>query len=60
MTDIVQPALPPLELAWAALRHIEGHPEEWDQGLWGIQSPCGSRFCFAGHVVRLADRKSVV
>lgn len=57
MTGIVQPKLPPLELAWAALRHIKAHPEEWEQELWGIQSPCGSKFCFAGHVVRLAGYK---
>lgn len=57
MTGIVQPALPPLELAWAALRHIKEHPEGWEQELWGIQSPCGSKFCFAGHVVRLAGYK---
>jgi hypothetical protein len=51
---IVQPKLPPLELAWAALRYIEEHPEEWDQENWGMAAPCGSTFCFAGHVVRLA------
>ncbi|SRR6266576_6012799 len=33
------------ERLWATYRHIEAHPETWDQSMWH----CGTSFCFAGH-----------
>jgi hypothetical protein len=37
----------------AALAYIEEHPEEWDQGNWGVKNPCGTAGCLAFHVGRL-------
>lgn len=36
------------------MEHIEAHPEEHDQRYWGLQTPCGTTMCFAGHAVVLA------
>jgi len=36
--------------AWRALRYIQQHPDEWEQANWH----CGTTWCFAGHVVRMA------
>jgi hypothetical protein len=33
-----------------ALDHIEAHPEEWEQELWGKRQPCGTTACLAGHI----------
>jgi hypothetical protein len=39
-------------LMWKVLEHIEAHPEEWDQGFWGVQwgvqRDCTTTYCFAG------------
>lgn len=36
-----------------ALDHIEQHPEEWRQGVWGMATSlnsCGTVACLAGHI----------
>jgi hypothetical protein len=33
------------------LARVEAHPEEWDQGDWAYESPCGTRYCFGGHAL---------
>lgn len=33
--------------------HIEAHPEQWDQGTWALEAPCGTSMCFAGTTVFL-------
>jgi hypothetical protein len=45
---------PNIELAYKALDHIDAHPEQWDQGIWIIESECGTVGCFAGWAVLLA------
>jgi hypothetical protein len=35
------------------LEHIEAHPEEHDQGTWGLETQCGTTMCFAGQAVVL-------
>lgn len=37
----------------AALAYIEEHPEEWEQGNWGVKKPCGTAGCLAFHVGRI-------
>ena len=39
------------------LEHIEQHPEEHEQDVWGKQTPCGTSFCFAGHALNIGGAK---
>jgi hypothetical protein len=43
------------------LEHVTAHPEEWEQGQWGIQvdTACGSAHCVAGHAAMMAGAKPV-
>lgn len=43
-------------LAKAVAEYITAHPEEWDQGQWGIETDCGTTACFAGWTLILTDR----
>lgn len=33
------------------LEYVTAHPEEHDQGWWGVKRGCGTAYCIAGHVV---------
>src|ERR1700761_5608986 len=34
------------------IEHIEAHPEEWDQNIWGqMGQECKTTYCVAGHIV---------
>lgn len=35
------------------LEHIEGNPEEWNQGVWGARTACKTAFCVAGHAAAM-------
>src|SRR5579875_3956099 len=34
----------------AVLAYIKAHPETWAQDNWASRTPCGTAYCFAGHV----------
>jgi hypothetical protein len=40
---------PNLELLRKVLRHIDAHPEEYDQGNFAVRTECGTAYCIAGH-----------
>jgi len=46
---------PNVDLLQRTLAHIEAHPEQWDQNHWGIETDCGTAYCFAGAAVVLSD-----
>lgn len=42
------------------LNHITDHPEEHNQSCWaerGLDTPCGTAFCVAGHAVQFAGHQ---
>jgi hypothetical protein len=49
-----------LPLLHKVMDHIIEHPEEHDQTIWASRrldesgTPCGTKFCFAGHTVNMA------
>lgn len=52
-----------VDLLREGLTYITLHPDEHDQGAWGYRvmdargKPCGTRFCLAGHLVRMTGHK---
>lgn len=40
-------------LGRAALAVIRADPASWNQLHWSVRTPCGTAYCFAGHVARL-------
>lgn len=59
--DLEQP-IKDFPLLWKVYDHIVAHPEEWDQGVWAVQSKtlsCGTAFCFAGHAVMMSHPTAV-
>lgn len=42
-----------LALAEAVLAHLEEHPGEHDQSMWGKDTPCGTIACIAGRAMLL-------
>lgn len=38
------------------LEHITEHPDEWNQGFWAVNMPCGTQYCLAGHAVLLSGQ----
>lgn len=41
-----------------SLEYLTEHPEEHDQEAWAFRAPsCGTTYCLAGHVVRLAGHQ---
>lgn len=44
---------PNIPLFRKTLEHIEANPSEWQQSIWGVQSSCGTSFCFAGTALHL-------
>jgi hypothetical protein len=44
-------------LAYAALDHIDAHPEQWEQDVWIDKADCGTIACFAGWVCLLSGEK---
>jgi len=63
--------VPNLPLLRKVLDHIDAHPQEWNQDLWGVNFPlydqwaskeytrCGTAFCIAGHAVTMAGAEPV-
>lgn len=47
--------MPNTDLLRRTLTQIEAHPETWDQKNWGIETDCGTAYCFAGWAVVLSD-----
>lgn len=45
--------MPNIELLDKVLKHIEDHPETWNQKDWR----CGTSYCFAGHAAVLSGWK---
>lgn len=45
--------VPNLPLLRKVLDHIDAHPEEWHQSLWGMETSnaCGTALCIAGHAM---------
>lgn len=41
------------------IEHITEHPTEWNQESWGVQTPCGTSHCFAGHAATLSGYEPV-
>lgn len=58
MDDTLTETVPDLGLLEGALIHIKEHPEEWNQGYWGLTTMCGTTFCLAGHVAILAGAEA--
>lgn len=49
----------PAQRIWDTVRHVETHPNEWDQGSWGRVSRCGTTRCMAGWVVYRAGYRAI-
>lgn len=53
--------MPNIPLLRKTFEHIEAHPEEWNQGVWGSRwqsdSACGTSFCFAGTAASINGNK---
>jgi hypothetical protein len=45
------------ELLERTMQYIEDHPEEHDQTMWFVQTPCGTTACFAGWACVLSGLK---
>jgi hypothetical protein len=59
MTQPLELPTPNLPLLRKVLDHIDAHPEEWDQEVYGTltdASPCGTAFCVAGHALNMVGR----
>lgn len=41
------------------LEHITEHPDEHDQGVWAVTTPCGTVACLAGHAVAMSGGEFV-
>jgi hypothetical protein len=39
------------QLVRAGLTRVETHLDEWDQGTWAARTECGTKYCYAGHVL---------
>lgn len=49
-----------IELLQETLDYIKAHPSEWYQEYWASKAPmCGTKFCFAGHAIQLAQPKGI-
>lgn len=46
------------ELLRKTMSWVEQHPETHDQGKWFDNTPCGTKYCFAGHAAILAGAQS--
>lgn len=57
--DVPEPNLPLLR---KVLDHIDAHPDEWRQSVYGVQteeSTCGTAFCIAGHAAVMAGAEPI-
>jgi hypothetical protein len=51
---------PNAALAYQILDHIDGHPEQWNQGRWIGKAECSTVGCFAGWAAILSGAEPVL
>lgn len=49
-----------VELLSKVMEYIETHPEKHRQDVWAIRAPCGTAYCFAGHVVVMTGWTEII